>query len=90
MKKIKDYTIITFGAALYALSVSVFTAPNDIAPGGLTGIATMLNYLFSVPIGVFILIMNAPLFVLGFRVMGRRFAVKTIVGPRVIVSSLLF
>ncbi len=79
MKKIKDYTIITFGAALYALSVSVFTAPNNIAPGGLTGIATMLNYLFSVPIGVFILIMNAPLFVLGFRVMGRRFAVKTIV-----------
>ena len=41
-----DYVIIAVGAVLYALSVVVFTSPNNIAPGGRTGIATMLNFMF--------------------------------------------
>ena len=39
------------GSVLYALSVNVFSAPNQIAPGGLTGLSTVLNYLFHLPIG---------------------------------------
>lgn len=76
----KDYLIILIGAVIYALSVVIFTSPNNIAPGGLTGIATMLNYLFSLPIGTFILIMNVPLFVWGYLVFGKGFLTKTIVG----------
>ena len=60
-QNIKDYLIITAGAFIYSISVAIFTSPNNIAPGGLTGIATMLNYLFSLPIGTFILVMNVPL-----------------------------
>ena len=48
---ILDYIIIIFGAMIYATSVVIFTSPNNIAPGGLTGISTMLNFLFSFPIG---------------------------------------
>ena len=59
---ISDYIVIALGAALYAASVAVFTSKNNIAPGGLTGIATMLNYLFGLPIGAMIFIMNIPLF----------------------------
>lgn len=75
-----DYLIIAAGAIIYALSVVVFTSANNIAPGGFTGIATMLNYLFSVPIGMFIFIMNIPLFIWGAYENGIKFLTKTIVG----------
>ena len=41
-----DYLIIFFGCILYALSVVLFTSPNNIAPGGVIGVSTMLNYVF--------------------------------------------
>lgn len=76
--RIFDYMIITAGALLYSLSVVVFTAPNNIAPGGVTGLATLINYLFSLPIGAFILILNVPLFILGLRKLGRDYLKKSI------------
>lgn len=74
-----DYFILAAGAVVYALSVVVFTSPKNIAPGGLTGVATMLNYLFSLPIGAFIFILNIPLFVWGAVENGLKFLTKTIV-----------
>ena len=85
MNKFKDYLIISAGAVIYALSVVIFTSPNNIAPGGLTGIATVLNYLFSVPIGTVMLIMNVPLFFIGAKAIGAHFLGKSILGT-VIVS----
>lgn len=75
-----DYFIIALGAAVYAIGVVVFTSPNNIAPGGMTGIATMLNYLFALPIGTFIFILNIPLFVWGAIENGVAFLTKTIIG----------
>ncbi len=75
---ILDYLIITFGAFVYAVSVVSFTSSNNIAPGGLTGVATMLNYMFSLPIGLFIFIMNIPLFVWGAIENGFKFLTKTL------------
>lgn len=73
-----DYVFYTIGAVIYAMSVDVFTAPNNIAPGGLTGIATMLNHLFVTPIGTTILILNIPLFIWGAKEIGLSFLWKTI------------
>ncbi|MGN0453540.1 MAG: YitT family protein [Ruminococcus sp.] len=73
-----DYSIILLGSVIYAVSVVVFTAPNNIAPGGLTGIGTVLNYLFSIPIGVTIIILNIPLFIWGAVENGVSFLAKTI------------
>lgn len=75
-----DYSIIAIGAVLYALSVVVFTSPNNIAPGGLTGIATMLNFMFSLPIGTIMFLMNIPLFIWGAIENGLSFLTKTIIG----------
>lgn len=86
--KILDYMVITLGASLYALSVVIFTAPNNIAPGGLTGIATLINYLFAFPIGTFILIMNVPLLFLSYRKLGKSYFSKTLAGT-VLVSVLI-
>ena len=67
------------GSILYALSVDIFTAPNDIAPGGLTGIGTLLNFLFGMPIGTAVLILNIPLFIWGAIEFGWKFLGKTVV-----------
>lgn len=66
------------GSLIYAVSVPFFTAPNKIAPGGLTGVATILYYLIHVPIGTMTLILNIPLFILGLRFIGGHFMAKTI------------
>lgn len=79
-KTVKDYLLIFAGAVIFALSVTVFTSPNNIAPGGVTGIATILNFLFSIPIGTFILIVNVPLFLFGYKTIGKNFLAKSIAG----------
>lgn len=81
----RDYSIITLGAAIYALSVDYFTAPNNIAPGGITGISTLLNHLLSLPIGATALILNIPLFIWGAIKNGMQFIVRTVIGS-VLVS----
>lgn len=81
-KKIKsgamDLLAFIAGGGLYAISVNYFTAPNQIAPGGATGVATILNFLFQWPIGTVILILNLPLFIWGLIQHGFRFLSKTI------------
>ena len=81
---ISDYIIIALGASLYAASVAVFTSKNNIAPGGLTGVAIMLNYLFSLPIGAMIFVMNIPLFLWAFFESGKGFLVKTMIGTALV------
>ena len=86
-KKVKDFILdglfFLVGSFIFAISVNTFTAPNNIAPGGLTGIATMLNYIWGIPIGTVTLLMNIPIFLWGFFEVGYRFILKTIVATAV-------
>ena len=86
-KFLLDYFLITVGASVYALSVVFFTAPNNIAPGGVTGISTLLNYLFGLPIGVMTLVLNIPLLIWGAIENGARFILRTIIATT--LSSVL-
>ncbi len=81
-----DAAFFLAGSLLYAVSVNTFTAPNNIAPGGFTGIATMLNYLFELPIGATIVAMNLPFFIWGALELGKNFLVKVVIGT--ILTSL--
>lgn len=74
-----EYAFIIFGSVIYAVAVNVFLKPNNIAPGGFTGITTMLNYLFGLPIGATMLILNIPLFIYSFKGIGKDFVLKTII-----------
>lgn len=76
---LKDVVYWLVGSACYATSVNFFTAPNRIAPAGVTGIATVLNALFSTPIGAVILLLNLPLFWLGWKKLGRGFVIRTVI-----------
>lgn len=82
-----DGLFYLLGSILYALSVNVFTAPNQIAPGGVTGIATLVNYLTGLPIGTGILVVNLPLFVASWRFLGRDSTLRTAVVT--VVSSVI-
>ena len=66
------------GTFLYAAGVCCFTAPNEIAPGGVSGISTMINALTQIPMGVLTMAFNVPLLILAFFFVGRMFAGKTL------------
>ena len=74
-----SYVQIILGALLGGAAYPLFMTPNRIAPGGITGIATILNHLFHWPVGVVSLILNFPIFLVGFRRMGRVFAFRSLV-----------
>lgn len=76
----KDYLTIIVGAFMYALGVTQFIMPHQFVIGGLTGIAVLLNYAFNLPVSLLVLVMNALLLLLAFRILGSEFLVKTIVG----------
>lgn len=80
-----DIFYVVFGAILLAFSMVAFTVPNKIAPGGLTGIATILYFLVKMPVGVTILSGNILLLVLQAKIIGSRAAWKTLLS--IIVNS---
>ena len=67
-----DIVFVLLGSALVALSVAVFTVPNDIAPGGVSGLATALAYISPVSVGVWALVLNVPLMLAAWRLLGAR------------------
>jgi|UniRef100_A0A7C3SMX1 uncharacterized membrane-anchored protein YitT (DUF2179 family) len=80
MKKIIDLLGITLGAFLIALSIDVFLAPNKLVGGGVSGIAIILYYIFKSPVGITMLLLNIPIFILGIKILGSSFGFKTLYG----------
>ena len=74
-----SYFQIFIGCLIGGASYPMFMTPNQIAPGGLTGIATILNHLWAWPVGVTSLVMNVPLFLIGYRAMGKIFVFRSLV-----------
>lgn len=68
--RLSRLVLLTVGSLLYALSVSVFFAPAEIAPSGVSGVAVILNHLIGTPIGIMILIGNIPIQILAYRMLG--------------------
>ena len=76
-KGIRNYLVITLAAIVYAAGVSLFLDPNNLAPGGVTGIAILLNRLIGVNTGTLIMILNVPIILLGMWKFGWKFIVST-------------
>lgn len=83
-----DCAAFLAGCAIYSVAFHVFIAPNEISPGGLTGLSAILNHLFGLPTGMTLLALNLPLLGLGIRKFGLRFFTKTIAAT-VMLSVLL-
>ena len=73
-----DYGIITAAAAIYAVAVSLFLDPNSLAPGGVTGIAIILNRLAGMETGTWMFVINIPILVIGMWKFGWKFILSTL------------
>lgn len=78
-QRVKSYGIITLGALIYALAFDAFVAPNRFAMGGLTGLAQIINALVpALPVGVLSFLMNVPLFLAGWKLIGGHLLVSSL------------
>lgn len=86
-KKIFNWVTMLVACVIYSLGIALFLSPNAIAPGGMSGVAIIINKLSGLPTGMMIIILNIPLLIAGFFVVGRWFLIKTITS--IAVSSFL-
>ena len=77
--KIKDFIFITLGVLLVSISVVYFFQPNNIAAGGISGLAIVINHFIpKIPVGLLVLMMDGILFIVAFIVIGGKFGAKSI------------
>ena len=78
IKEIRNYALISVASVIYAIAISMFLNPNDIAPGGITGVAILINRFTKIPVGTLNLILNIPIVLLGLWKFGFRFIISTL------------
>lgn len=76
---VRDYLLLTLGAFVTAFAFAAFFLPHDIAPGGVTGIATVLSSVTGLNVGLLSFLINLPLFAIGWRRVGWRFAARSFI-----------
>lgn len=84
---LKTNSLILLGCVIYSFGIAVFLDANNIAAGGVTGIAIVINFLTGIETGYLILFLNVPLLIFGAIVFGGKFAVSTVYAT--VVSSLM-
>lgn len=80
IRVVKDYILITIGAVIMSLGLLWFLDPYKVSAGGVSGISIILRNQFGIPLGIGMLAMNIPLFLLGVFFLGRRFGIRTFYG----------
>jgi len=75
-----SYSLIIVGTFIMAVAFVFFISPYKLVPGGVYGISIVLHHLFKTPIGLVALILDIPLTIIGIKILGPRFGIKTVVG----------
>ncbi len=86
-KYIKNALTVLIGSVLYAIGISLFLEPNQLAPGGVSGIGIMVSYVTPLSVGTVALLLNIPLMIIGLIKLGRAFFAST--GVCIVLTSLL-
>lgn len=76
---IKKYLVLIIGSLIYSAGLDIFLVPNNIIDGGVVGISIMASYLTGIPFGVYMLVLNLPFLYLGYKQIGKTFAISTII-----------
>lgn len=71
---------IVIGAIIVSVALELFLVPNKITDGGITGISVMSSYLSKWPLGIFLFILNLPFLIIGYKQIGKTFAISTLLG----------
>jgi uncharacterized membrane-anchored protein YitT (DUF2179 family) len=85
MEKLKNAVLIVVGCAIMGLAYALFLIPHHFVPGGVSGIAMIINYFAGLPVGALIMVLNIPIFLLGLRTMGKKYVLNSLAG--MVVSS---
>ncbi|MEE1043016.1 MAG: YitT family protein [Clostridia bacterium] len=80
MSKLKSFLIIILGTMTTGFAISVFLTPNKIVGGGVSGISTILFHTLHIPTGLSFIVLNLVLLLLGIKILGKEFIVKTLIG----------
>lgn len=78
-KYLLNFIAILAGNTLYTLGIVAFLLPNQIITGGTTGLALCVQHYFGIPISIVALLFNIAMFILGFFILGKAFALTTLV-----------
>jgi len=79
-KVIKDYLMMTIGALVMSLGLLWFLDPYKASAGGVSGISIILRNILGIPLGLSMIALNLPLFLIGVKFLGRRFGIRTFYG----------
>lgn len=89
-KKFENAVQTIIGGFIMGFALIFFLVPSDIAAGGVSGISTVLHYLFDLPVGIMVLVLNIPIFILGFVNFDSRFLITSIIGTLALSLSTQF
>jgi len=78
--RVVDAALVAAGCALMGLAYSLFLIPHHFVPGGVSGIAILINSFTRLPVGVLIIALNVPVFLLGLRTMGKKYVASSLAG----------
>ncbi|MDO5416179.1 MAG: YitT family protein [Lachnospiraceae bacterium] len=85
-----SFLLVILGNVLYALTVKVFLLPAGLMTGGTTGIALSMNHYFGMPISAFVLVFNVVMLIAGYLILGKQFALTTVISTFVYPVALEF
>ncbi|WP_027084927.1 YitT family protein [Cohnella panacarvi] len=85
---VKSWSLIVAGTAIYAFGLQYFIIPNMLMEGGVTGVAVLLNYAADLPVYLTSLLINLPLFLLGWRQLGKSAMIYTFAGTLLLSAFL--
>ncbi|GAB7388169.1 YitT family protein [Bacillaceae bacterium] len=78
---------IFLGAVLVSIGLEIFLVPNRIIDGGIVGVSIILSHITGMPLGLFLLLLNTPFFFLGYKQIGKTFALSTLYGVSVMSAG---
>ena len=82
-----NLALVLIGSIIMGIGYSLFLLPHHFVPGGVSGIAMIVNYFTRLPLGALIMVLNIPVFVVGFKIMGRKYGLRSLLG--MVISSVL-
>ena len=88
--ELKNYLMIMVGITILAIGINVYYSPQHLVTGGISGLAIILDYVFSIPLWLTNVIVNIPLFIVGIKIKGMDFAKKSIFGAAYVSVALWY
>lgn len=87
---IKRVILVLLGSVVTAVGLQFFLLPNHLLDGGVTGLSIIAAYLFDLPLGLFLVLLNIPFVYLGYKKFGREFATYSVIGIATLAMLTLF